>query len=176
MQKGDNMKDFRQLFEKELQDVYNMERQVVKALPNIIHGVADGDLKETVSKHFDESKEQITRLETVAASLEINLVEKECEPIQALVKEASKILHASYAREVKDAALISILQRVEHYEIAAYGTLRAFACHLKFDQAEKLFNESIKEEGHADKALTRIAEGTLLSNGINQKACKRKCA
>lgn len=93
-----------------------------------------------------------------------------CEAMQGLIQEASEPIHEFPKSALRDAALISKAQRIEHYEISAYGTLRTFAKELNFEEAAKLLQETLEEEANADKALTKIAEGSLIASGVNHKA------
>ena len=99
-----------------------------------------------------------------------------CDAINGILAEGKKLLKEKFLPEVRDAALIVSAQRVEHYEMAVYGVLKSFARHLKLDNVVKILQESSKEEGHADKKLNEIAEGTLFTTGVNAKALKRHSA
>lgn len=170
------MKDFYDLFIHELHDMYSAERQIVKALPEMAKAANHPDLKEAFRTHRDETQRQIERLEEVAAQLGIQYKDAECPVVKEMLKEGKKIINSNYASDVKDAALITAAQRVEHYEMACYGILKAFAKQIDRKDLVKLLDESAKEEGHADKKLTEIAEGGLFSKGVNEKALKRKTA
>ncbi len=169
------MKNFHELFIKELKDIYNAEQQIVKALPDFVHAAHSPKLKEAFRHHLEETHKHVERLETIAAELNLDLKGVECEAMTGLLKQAHKMAKANYASDVKDAALIGEAQRIEHYEIAVYGTLKTYAKILKLDHVEKLLKETLKEESHADTKLTGVAEGGLFSEGVNTKACK-KCA
>ena len=164
------MKEFKQLFIEELKDIYSAENQIQKALPRLLNEAKSSKLKEVIKKHHDEGDQQIERLESIGAEFKIDFKNAKCEAMEGLLKESNKVIEAIYPPDVKDAAIISFIQRIEHYEIAVYGVLKAFAKHLKSKQAEELLTKSLKEEKNADKALTEIAEGSLFSEGVNQKA------
>jgi ferritin-like metal-binding protein YciE len=164
------MKNVHDLFRHELRAAYNAEIQMEKALPEFVKASHDKDLKEAFRHHHEETKHQIQRLEKIARDVELDLKGVESEPMKVLIREGEKMIKTNYPPEVKDAALISYAQRIEHYEIACYGTLKAFAHHLDFKEAEKLLNETLQEEEHADKKLNALALGGLFSAGINQKA------
>jgi ferritin-like metal-binding protein YciE len=133
-------------------------------------------LKEVFHEHHKETKQQIKRLEAIAEELGMTLSPHKCDAIHGILVEGKKLLKEKYLPEVRDAALIVSAQRVEHYEMAVYGVLKSFAKHLKLDHVVKILQESSKEEGHADKKLNEIAEGTLFTTGVNAKALKRQSA
>lgn len=166
------MKDFRNLFTRELSNIYNTEAHLVKTIPSVIHAARSTELKTALTKHLEETKKQVGRLEEVAKNLNVTLTKGENPIAKALVTEATAVASADYDEMTKDAAIILAMQHIEHYEISCYGTLKAFAKHLKLHDAEKVFDASAKEEGSANKQLTDIAEGKL---AINDKA-SRMCA
>jgi len=170
------MKDFYDLFTHEIRDMYAAELQIEKMLPIMAEKAHNSKLKEAFHTHHKETKAQIKRLEKIADQLNISLKNCECEAITGILKEGKNLNKEHFSPEVFDAALIVSAQRVEHYEMAVYGGLKAFAKHLKLDAIVKLLDESSQEEGHADKKLTEIAMGTLFSSGVNEKAMKRKSA
>ncbi len=163
-------KDFYALFIQELKDIYNAEKQNVKALPIMAAAAHAPELKEAFRAHWKETKEHVQRLKQIARILGEDLSGSECNAMRGILKEAHKSLGMNYASPVRDASLISEAQRVEHYEIATYGTLKTFAHHLNYPRVEELLNLTIKEEGNTDKKLTKIAEGTIFSKGINVRA------
>ena|ERR1700722_7603639 len=169
------MKNFYDLFVVELQNMYNAEKQILTALPHLIEVASAGDLKEALRHHLKETKEQVSRLELIAEELDEKLVEGKSEGMAGLLKDGAKAGKARYDKAAKDAGIIAALQRVEHYEIAAYGVLKSLAKHLNLTGIEHLLQASSKEEGKANKKLNELAEGSYFSTGINDKACKR-CA
>ena len=169
------MKNFYTLFHKELNDIYEAENQIVKYLPNAIRVASSKELKEILTAGLQESKIQVERLENIAQDLDEKLKKSENPLIKALISELNHILDADYDEMAKDSAIIVGIQRIKHYEITCYGTLKCYAKHLKLDKAEKLFEMSAKEEGAMNKHLTEVAEGTIFHAGINDKACRR-CA
>jgi len=170
------MKDFHDLFIHELKDMYAAEVMIEKTLPEMAKMAHLPKLKEAFWEHHKETKHQIERLEAIADQLGISLAHSECAAIKGILHEVKTLLRGNYPNEVRDAALIISAQRVEHYEIAVYGVLKSFAKHLKLDEVVKILKESSKEEGHADKKLNEIAEGTLFTTGINNQALKRESA
>lgn len=161
------------LFLDELEDMYNSEIQIVESLPKLIHLASFPELKEALSNHLEETKNQVTRLENIFSLLDIPAKEKTCEAMEGILKEAEGLTENKTKGATLDAAIISAAQKVEHYEIASYGTLRSFAKYLELeDEIIDLLQETLDEEGAADKLLTQIAEGTLFSDGINQEAAE----
>jgi ferritin-like metal-binding protein YciE len=171
------MKDFYSLFVKELKDIYDAEKQIVKALPEMVKSAHSPILKEAFQHHLKESKEHIKRLEEISNELNEKLTGTHNEVIKSLIKETHHLLKGDFDPAVKDAALINAAQHVEHYEIASYGALKAFAKELKLTEVYNLLDDTSKEEGSMNKTLTSVAEGNLFQKGVNDKALeKRKVA
>ena len=171
------MKDFYQLFESGIQEMYASENEIVDALPDLIKAAHEPKLKEALRHHLEETKNQVSRLEEISEELKIDLKKTApCDVMHSLLQKGSKCAKLSCPNEVKDAAIIAAAQCVEHYEMAVYGTLKEFACMLKFNSAEKSLNETLQEEGNADKKLTEVAKGSLFAKGINKKACDETCS
>lgn len=156
------------LFLDQLQDLYDSEQRLVEALPNMSEAAHERGLKLAFQRHWQETKNQVNRLDRVFRSLGATAKAKTCEAMKGLVIEGQEAIDAGGDPDVKDAALIAAAQRVEHYEIAAYGTARVFARRLGNEQAAKLLQETLDEEKAADQYLTQLAE-----TGINQKAAMR---
>jgi ferritin-like metal-binding protein YciE len=159
-------KGFKDLFELELKDMYSAEKQLTKALPKMAKAATNAELKEAFESHLAETEGQIERLEKIFDQLGIShsRVEK-CKAMEGLVEEGKKIMEEGLEPHVLDAALICAAQRVEHYEIAAYGCARTFAQQLGQQEIADLLQETLDEEGNADKKLTEIAESV-----VNQEA------
>ena len=170
------MKDFYQLFVQELKDIYSAEKQTLKVLPEIISAAKSSQLKEALKTHLEETKAQVQRLERAAEEMKENFSHSQSDAMEGILREWPEVVKTHYQDDVQDAAIISFVQRLKHYEMALYGVLKTFAKHLKQPKVEVWMRESAKEEGRADKRLTEIAEGTLFGGGINAKACKRSCA
>lgn len=170
------MKDLHDLFVTELGLMYDAEKQIVKALPNVINVVSSKKLKDALMKHLDETKEQVRRLENVAIELGQDLPNLTSEVMQSLLNEADKVIASDFDAWVKDAALINCAQHVEHFEIASYGILKSLAKSFGYEKIFRLLDENSKEEGHANKTLNEIAEGSFLSRGVNTEALKRRAA
>lgn len=163
--------DLYRLFLDQLKDMYSSEQQIIEALPRLIEIATLKDLKETMKGHLRETENQVTRLEHIFGILHEPVREKTCEAMEGLLKEANHIVKGINESPALDAAIIAALQKVEHYEIASYGTLRSFAKHLECDnEIASLLQETLDEEGAADKKLTKIADGSLFTSGVNQKA------
>lgn len=170
------MKDFYDLFIIELKGIYSGEKQIVNALPKMIKAATSTKLKHALQDHLNETKEQVKRLEEISKELNQDLSGFECSIMKSLLESGDKLAHTQFDNATKDSAIISSAQQVEHYEIAVYGTLKAYAKHLKLDHIVELLATTAKEEGHANKVLNEIAEGTLLNSGLSDKAVKRKVA
>ena len=153
------------LFLDELKDVYHAEKQLVRALPRLAKAASDPNLKDAFTKHLKETQGQVQRLERVFRELGQTPRAKKCEGMAGLVEEGKQILEEDGEPAVIDAALIAAGQRVEHYEIAAYGCLRTYAELLGLSTAAQLLQQNLDEEEAADEKLNSLAEG-----GINQAA------
>jgi ferritin-like metal-binding protein YciE len=154
-----------ELFLNELKDVYNAEKQLVASLPRMAKAAQSPKLQQAITKHLRETEGHVQRLEQILQSLGEPLRGKKCKGMEGLIEEGKEILEEDGAAEVIDAAIISAAQRVEHYEIAAYGCLRTYAKLLGNTAADRLLQQTLAEEEATDKALTALGEG-----GINQAA------
>jgi len=154
-----------QLFLEELKDVYNAEKQLVRALPRMAKAANDAKLQQAFTKHLRETEGHVERLERIFKALDQTRRGKKCKGMEGLIEEGKEILEEDGLPEVIDAALISAAQRVEHYEIAAYGCLRTYAQLLGMRDADRLLQQTLTEEEATDEALTALGEG-----GINQAA------
>lgn len=160
-----------QLFIDELEDMYSSEHQIIDSLPNLIKLASSPDLKEALTKHLKETQNQTVRIEKIFNLLNVKAKENPCEAMEGLLKEAEELTENRAKSPTLDAAIISAAQKVEHYEIASYGTLRSFAKQLGFDsEIIDLIQENLDEEGAADKKLTKIAEGSIFTSGVNKEA------
>ncbi|MGY3213867.1 YciE/YciF ferroxidase family protein [Mucilaginibacter sp. HD30] len=155
-----------ELFLDELKDIYWAEKHLVKALPKMAKGATSDELRAAVQKHISETENQITRLEQVFSSIGEKAVAVKCEAMAGLLKEAEEIVSETEKGSVtRDAGIISAAQKVEHYEIASYGTLRTLAGVLGYEEAVDLLEATLAEEKQCDEDLTVLAV-----NGINKMA------
>ena len=149
------------LFLEQIQDLYDAEERLTKALAQMADAAHSPELKMAFRDHLRETENQIKRLEQVFQLLGHSPQRETCEAMKGLIAEGQEMISAKGDPDVKDAALIAAAQRVEHYEIAGYGTARTFAQHLGHDQIAHLLQETLDEEGNADKRLTRLAESSI---------------
>ena len=152
-----------ELLEDELKDIYNAEHQLLKSLPRMAKKAQSQKLKQAFTVHAKETEGHIARLEQIGESLSIKLKGKKCHAMEGLVEEGKEILEEDGQSAILDCALIGAAQRVEHYEMAAYGTVRAIAAKLGHTSVAKLLQQTLDEEGATDKKLTAIADTEVLS-------------
>jgi len=155
------LESLRELLVDELKDLYSAENQLVKALPKMAKAAASPELKAAFEEHLEETKGQVDRLVTIFEQLEGSPKGKKCKAMEGLIEEGSEFIDADGEDSVKDAALICAAQKVEHYEIASYGCARTFATLLGLDEVADLLQETLDEEGNADKKLTELAETVI---------------
>jgi ferritin-like metal-binding protein YciE len=158
------------VFTEQLADLYSAERQLVQALPKVAGAAHTEELKKALDEHLEETRTHVTRLEEIFQHLPNTVDEEHCKAMEGLLAEGEEIVEADGDPTARDAALIAAAQRVEHYEIAAYGTAKTLAEQLGYDRAEELLKETLDEEANADKLLTKIATGGLFSGGVNEQA------
>lgn len=145
------------LFEDELKDLYWAEKAVTKAIPKMIKNATSPELIEVLTSHLAETGTQITRLEQVFESINKKAIAKKCEAMEGIINEGEDLMETSEEGAMRDAGIISAGQKVEHYEIASYGTLRQFAETLGLAEAESLLEATLNEEKAADEKLTEVA-------------------
>jgi ferritin-like metal-binding protein YciE len=150
--------DLRELYVDELRDVYDAESQLVKALPDMAEAATSEQLRSGFEQHLEQTRVHVQRIEQIFNELGMKVKGKKCKGMQGLVNEGKKMIKEDFEGEVKDAGLISAAQRVEHYEIAAYGTLRTYANILGEQEAAALLEETLQEEKQTDQKLTELAE------------------
>lgn len=158
------------VFTEQLADLYSAERQLVQALLKVAGAAEDDELRDAFDEHLVETRNHVARLEEVFQSIPAPIPNEHCKGMEGLIVEGEKFITAEGNGPARDAALIAAAQRVEHYEIAGYGTARALAHEIGYDRAEALLNETLIEEADADKLLTNIATGSMLKSGINDRA------
>lgn len=145
------------LFEDGLKDIYWAENALLKALPKMVKQTTSEELNKALTSHLEETKGQITRLDKVFTLIKVKAEGKKCEAMEGLIKEASEIMESCEEGSMRDAGIISAAQKVEHYEIATYGTLRQFAETLQLTEVEKLLDLTLQEEKEADLKLSEVA-------------------
>src|ERR1700720_8511 len=155
---------FRQLYIDELKDLYSAENQLVKALPKMAEAASSDELRQGFEQHLEQTKGQVQRLEKIFKALGESPKGKKCKGMEGLVEEGSEVIDEDFEGSLMDAALIGAAQRVEHYEIAAYGTVREFATILEEPKHASLLEETLNEEKETDQKLTD------LSRAINTQA------
>jgi ferritin-like metal-binding protein YciE len=154
-----------ELLEDELKDIYSAETQLIEALPKMAKAAESKDLRAAFEKHLEQTRTHVQRIQEICSDLKATPSGKTCAGMEGLIKEGAEIIQSDAQSEPKQAALIGAAQRVEHYEIAAYGTARAHARQLGYLKAVDLLSQTLEEEKEADKQLTKVAE-----NRVNVKA------
>ena len=155
------LKTLADLFHHELKDLYSAETQLLKALPKMAKAATHEELRAGFTEHLEQTKGHVQRLEQIGESLELRLSGHKCKAMEGLVAEGSELISEDADDAVRDAGLIGAAQRVEHYEIAAYGTARALARCLGHDEAADLLGETLEEEKATDEKLTELAESAI---------------
>lgn len=163
-----NMKSIEDVFIHLLSDTYSAEKQLTRALAKLSREASSGDLSAAFKTHLEETQGQIERIDQVVESgPNLKIKRMKCVAMEGLIEEANEVIESTDKNEVRDAALIAAAQKVEHYEIASYGTLATLAEQLGYNKAVKLLTETLEEEKETDLKLTDLAVGN-----INQKARK----
>lgn len=161
-----NVKTIEDLFVEELKDIYSAETQITKTLPKLVKAASSPDLKSAFEHHLKETEGQIERLDKAFEILGTSPKGKTCDGMKGILAEGAEALQETPAGDIRDAALISAAQRVEHYEMAAYGSVRSYAENLKQQEIAGLLQETLEEEKAADKKLTDI------SHKVNSRALR----
>ncbi|MGH7719866.1 MAG: ferritin-like domain-containing protein [Gemmatimonadaceae bacterium] len=161
------LESLRGLYVDELKDLYNAEQQIIKALPRMEKAAQHQELKQAFANHLKQTERQVQRLERIFSDLDESPRGKKCVGMEGLIEEAKELMQEKPEPEVLDAGLISKAQHVEHYEIAGYGSVRTYARLLGHEEHAQLLQETLNEEGEADKLLTGLAE-----RGINLAAAQ----
>lgn len=151
------LESLQQLFVKELRDIYDAEQQITVALPKMIQGATENELKEALQSHLQVTREQITRLDRIFVMLQQKPSGETCRGIKGIISEGSDLLSTGGDQGVIDAGIISAAQKVEHYEIAAYGTVRTYADLLGKREISQLLQQTLEEEKDADSTLNEIS-------------------
>jgi ferritin-like metal-binding protein YciE len=155
------LKTLRDLYVHELKDIYSAEKQITKALPKMAKAASHEELVEGFEEHLAQTEQQIERLETILEGLGESTRGEKCKGMEGLLEEGKKMMEEDAAPEVLDAALIAAAQKVEHYEIASYGTIRTYAEMLGEDEAVQLLQQTLDEEIETDEKLTELAESAI---------------
>lgn len=145
----------------ELKDLYSAENQIIKALPKMAKASSSPELRRAFERHLEETRKQVERLDQIGQALDIRLTGKKCKGMEGLIEEGKEIMSEDLDDNAMDAGLIGAAQKVEHYEIAAYGTARAHASMLGYNKAARLLQQTLDEEGATDKKLTALAESVI---------------
>jgi len=164
--KKDAAKELKDLFEDSLKDIYWAEKALTKALPKMHKNATDAKLKQAISDHLAQTKNQVKRLEDCFSALGKKAEAKKCDAMQGLLDEGESIIEETKPGTVRDAGIIAASQKVEHYEIATYGTLAAFAKVLKEKKCLKYLLETLEEEKQCDELLSTIADTNLNSKAL----------
>jgi ferritin-like metal-binding protein YciE len=168
-QQKKHSKDLEKLFIEQLKDIYSAETQLVSALPKMAKAASTPELQQAFNMHLDETRNQVQRLEQLFEGINASPRGKKCKGMEGLIEEGNELIKekAEYDSDTLDAGLIAAAQKVEHYEISAYGTVRAFAEQLGRRDAVDILNKTLDEEYGADRKLSAIAEGM-----VNQQAAQ----
>jgi len=158
------------VFAEQLNDLRSAEQQLVAALPKMANAATSNELRQAFEEHLQETRSHVERIDELISTIGIATTGEECKGMKGLIEEGEEIISANGDGMAKDAALIAAAQRVEHYEIAAYGTVLALADHLELDDATDGLGQTLNEEEMADKLLTKIATGGMFKSGVNDRA------
>jgi len=165
--KGMKIEDLKSLLVHELKDIYSAEKQLVKALPKMARAANYIELKGAFEQHLVETEEHVRRIERIFESLEFSPSGVKCAAMEGLVKESEEMIAQDAPDDVKDAGLICCAQRIEHYEMAAYGCARAFATQLGYSDAVEILSATLDEERNTDRMLTDIAESVVNAAAVD---------
>jgi ferritin-like metal-binding protein YciE len=158
------------VLQEQLEDLHSAETQLIAALPKMAQAAHHDQLREAFQTHLEETEGHLKRVKEALSEIGIGTPTEVCKGMKGLIAEGEEMMQREGDPNAKDAALIGAAQRVEHYEIAAYGTARQLANDCGFDGIRDLMDQTLDEESHADKLLTKIATGGMFKSGINQEA------
>lgn len=167
----------KELYVEELKDTYDAEKQIVKALPKMVKAASTPELQKAFEAHLEQTKGHVQRLEQIFQGLGEEPKAKKCDGMRGILEEGEEVVSEGSEGPVRDAGLIAGAQRVEHYEMAVYGSLKTWAEQLNDDQAAQLLEETLNEEKKADQKLTQIAESSVNTNAAaaaNARAASRR--
>jgi ferritin-like metal-binding protein YciE len=158
------------VLQEQLEDLHSAETQLVAALPKMAQAAHHDELREAFQHHLEETRGHLTRVEEALGEMGVSNPTEVCKGMQGLIAEGDEMIQMQGDPTAKDAALIGAAQRIEHYEIAGYGTARQLADDCGFDGIKDLMDQNLDEESQADKLLTKIATGGMFKAGLNQQA------
>lgn len=161
---------FHELLVDQLRDLYDAEQQITQALPGVIDAVATDELREALKHHLELTHGHVERLDRIFSDLGETPTGKSCKGMRGLLEEGEEAIKNHPVGVLRDALIIAGAQRIEHYEISGYGTVKTWAEELELDDAIDLLEDTLDEEAEADEKLTVIATGGLLTEGINEAA------
>ena len=164
---AEEMNPLEELLVDELKDLYSAENQIIKALPRMAKAATSPELRRAFERHLEETRRQVERLDEIGEELEMKMTGKKCKGMEGLIAEGRELLEEDLDEDALDAGLIGAAQKVEHYEIAAYGTARTHAEMLGFRKVAKLLQQTLNEEGATDKKLTQLAENVINYEAVN---------
>jgi ferritin-like metal-binding protein YciE len=168
-----NVQSVNDVFAMQIADLYSAEQQLVQALPKVAQAASEPKLREALEHHLEQTRNHVQRLDQVMSTFGGQVPQEHCEGMAGLIKEGEEAVSLQGNPAARDAALIAAAQRVEHYEIAAYGTARTLAEQLDLTDAASLLDQTLHEEADADQLLTKIATGGMMSSGVNEQAQQR---
>jgi ferritin-like metal-binding protein YciE len=160
------------VFAEQLNDLRSAEQQLVEALPKMAGAASTDELRTAFEEHLAQTRQHLERIDDVISATGVAVTGEECKGMKGLIAEGSEIIEAQGDPVARDAALIAAAQRVEHYEIAGYGTVVTLAGQLDYDDAKDTLGQTLDEEESADKLLTKIATGGMFRAGVNEKAAR----
>ena len=155
------MESLQELLVHDLRDLYNAETQLLKAMPKMVKKATNPELKRAFETHMKETEGQVQRLQKIFEKLGKKPTGKKCAAMEGLIEEGKEAMGEDMDEETMDAALIAVAQKIEHYEIAGYGTTRTWAQQIGDEQTARLLQQTLDEEGKTDKLLTQLAESTI---------------
>ena len=157
---AEEMNPMEELLVDELKDLYSAENQIIKAMPKMVKAAIDPQLKRAFEKHLEETRRQVERLDQIGEALEMKMTGKKCKGMEGLLEEGKEMM-GELEDAALDAGLIGAAQKVEHYEIASYGTARTHAEMLGYSKIARLLQQTLNEEGATDKKLSQLAESII---------------
>jgi ferritin-like metal-binding protein YciE len=161
------LESLKDLYLEQLRDLYDAENQLVEALPKMVEAASAPDLKQGFNLHLQQTREHVNRLERIFRKLNEKPTGQTCHGMKGLIKEGEEMIKSKSDPEVKDAGLIAAAQRVEHYEIAGYGTVRTYAELLGDEEAVRLLEKTLQEEEETDDKLTELAESHINAEAVH---------